>query len=374
MPGECVATPGPDPAATEGRAYAGRRESESEALGMAHHHRGGRQGLRSGTVRCPAGLSGGLAAAGRRPSHGRQGHGCGSSRLLLPSQSLQHRREGFRRPLVCSEGQRCLDGRRGWGVVPEVFLHAAPIDAGVAALGRPGMAPGMNAGQLVDAARLEGFPAGFRKAALGHGLRCGGSVASSSTRSRKQQPGLARGDPAVAPECQGPLGPWDVPGFPAFPVAAMKAQARALASGHSKRGALLQPQPAGVHGGETGAGREQPDVPEELSPRLEAQDDGEFPLPRWAHASPGRPCSLEGLRNDKLDPAQGNGGRTAGVLPDVLPGKEGLAQFCLRDLLRGFVHVWRKVAPGPHVPLVRTFRQAPELESLAHSSAAFCHG
>jgi len=80
------------------------------------------------------------------------------------------------------------------------------------------------------------------------------------------------------------------------------------------------------------------------------------------------------MLNENLETAQGHGGRTAGVFPDVLQVKEGLAKFCLRELIRGVVHVWRKWAHGPHVPLVRTFSQAPELESLDHSSAAFCHG
>src|SRR5262245_49950664 len=120
-----------------------------------------------------------------------------------------------------------IDGRRGWGVVPAVFLHEAQIDAGFEEMGRPGMAQGMNAGQVVDAARLEGFPEGFLKAALGHGLRGGGSVDSSSTRSRKKQPGIAMGDPVLAQEVQGPLWQWDVPVFPSFPVADMNEHARA---------------------------------------------------------------------------------------------------------------------------------------------------
>jgi hypothetical protein len=197
----------------------------------------------------------------------------------------------------------CIDGRSGWGVVPEVCWNEAKIDAGFEEMGSPGMAQGMNAGQFVDAARLEGFPEGFLKAALGYALRCSGSVDSSSTRSRKNQPGIAMGYPVLAQEFQGPLWQWDIPVYPSFPVADMNEHARTIDIGHAKMGSLLKPQPAGVNGGETGAVREQPDVPEDISHLLDAQDDGEFLLPRWANESQGRPFSFEGMLKEKLDTA-----------------------------------------------------------------------
>jgi len=58
-------------------------------------------------------------------------------------------------------------------------------------------------------------------------------------------------------------------------------------------GSFLKPQPAGVNGGETGSVMKQPDVPEDLSNLLDAQDDGEFRLPRWVDERQGRPCSFE---------------------------------------------------------------------------------
>jgi hypothetical protein len=178
----------------------------------------------------------------------------------------------------------------------------------------------------------------------------------------------------LAQEFQGPLRPWDVTVFPAFPVADMHEPASTIDIGHSKMGSLLKPQPAGVNGGETGAVREQPDVPEDLSHLLDAQDDGEFLLPRWANERQGSPFSFEGMLKEKLDTAQRNGGRTAGVFPDVLQVKEVLAKFVLRDLIRGLVKVLRKLAHGPNVHLLRTCRQAPELEIFDHASAEFCHG
>ena len=253
-------------------------------------------------------------------------------------------------------------------------MHEAKIDAGGEEMGRPGLAQGMNAGQFVDAAPLEGVPEGCLKAALGQGLRGGGSLDSASPRSRKNQQGSARGDPGLAQEFQGPVWQWDVPVLPAFPVADRNESARTIAIGHARLRSLLQPHPAGVNGGETGAVREQPDGPEALSHRLDAQEDGEVFLPRWANKRQGRPCSCAGMLTDKLDPAPCTGGRTAGGLPDVLQVKEGLATFFLRDLRRGLVKVLRKLAHGPNVPLLSTCRQAPERKSLDHASAECCHG
>jgi hypothetical protein len=248
------------------------------------------------------------------------------------------------------------------------------MDAGVESMGRPGMAKGMTPGSCVDTALLEGFPAGFLKAARGHGLRGGGSVDAAATRSRQTPPGIARGDPVWAQAFPGPWWPGDVTVLPAVPVADMQEQASAGELGHSQRGSLLKPPPAGGDGGETRSVTAPADVPAALSTRRDAHDDGECLLPRWAHDSQGSPVSCEGRLEETLETAKCHSARPAGVWPDVLQGQEVLATCCLRDLLRGFVNVVRTLASGPNVPLLRPCRQAPELTSLDHSSAAFCQG
>jgi hypothetical protein len=154
----------------------------------------------------------------------------------------------------------------------------------------------------------------------------------------------------------------------------MNQQASAVDIGDLKMGAFPKAQTAGVDGGEADPVAQESDTAENPVHLLTAEDDRQLFLAWGANKGEGRPLSGERMLEEKLDPAQGDGARAAGVLLDMLEVEEILSELFLGDQGRGFVIVLRQLAHGSDVHLLSPFRQAPELETFDHSLSQCCHG
>ena len=133
--------------------------------------------------------------------------------------------------------------------------------------------------------------------------------------------------------------------------------------------ALLQAQAAGVNGGQTDAIGQQPDLLQDVAHFLLAQDDREFFVARWANQLQGGPVLFQGVMEEELDAAQGNGGGGARVVLDVLHPEEVLAQFLFGNAIGRLVIVLGQLADRPDIAFLGAFGHAAKLQVFQHALA-----
>ena len=135
--------------------------------------------------------------------------------------------------------------------------------------------------------------------------------------------------PILAQQLQRSFRQRDVTVFGAFAVADVNHHAPAVDVREAQIGSFLQPQPAGVDGGETNSVARQSHLSENLSHFREAEDDRQLLLRRRSQDAQDGPRAVEGLFVEELDAAEGDGHRVAGVMFDILDEEEVLAQLFL---------------------------------------------
>src|SRR4030095_14706730 len=142
---------------------------------------------------------------------------------------------------------------------------------------------------------------------------------------RKEQQGIVMLLPILAQQLQRSFRQRDVTVFCAFAVADVNHQARAVDVGHAQIRSFLPTQAAGVDGGETNVVARQSDATEYLSHFRQAEDDGQFLFWGWTHQTEGGPILFQRALKEELNAADGDGGRAARVMFDVLEIEEVLA-------------------------------------------------
>jgi len=129
--------------------------------------------------------------------------------------------------------------------VSEILVNKPKMDSSLEQLGSPGVPKSVNRGAFGDAAFFAGFPERSLNAPLGHRFCCGRQIAPTTTRGREAHDWIAMSDPIVAKPFQSPLGPGDIPIFPALTATDVDHHARAIDIWHLKMGSFLKAQTTG---------------------------------------------------------------------------------------------------------------------------------
>lgn len=257
----------------------------------------------------------------------------------------------------------------------EVGLDQAQVDPGLEQMGGVGVAQGVGVGPLADATLPEGPPEGGLEARAGHGARilreAGGQPAAGG--GWEQPVRRAMGPPVLAEQPEGLLRQRDVAIPPALAVD-VELHAGAVYLGHLQPGPLHQAQPAGVERRQADAVDRDTHLGEDAADLLAAEHDGQLLLPGRTDDLEQVPLPPEGLFEQDLDPAQGDGDGVARELLAVLQVEEVLPQFLLGDLAGGLAVVLRELADGRDVGLLRSGRVPPERHVLDHALPERCHG
>ncbi len=161
----------------------------------------------------------------------------------------------------------------------------------------------------------------------------------------------------------------DVAIFAAFAALDMEHHAGAVDLSDLQGSPFLEAQATRVDCGETDAIARQTETAEHTSDLLATQDDGEFLLLRRANEVQGRPGTLHRMLIEKLDVAEGDGGRAARDPLVVAEKEEVVAQFLRSDEVRGFAEVLREALDGLDIPALRVGRQATQLHVVDHPLA-----
>ena len=188
------------------------------------------------------------------------------------------------------------------------------------------------------------------------------------------KPGSTRRDPRRAKPFPRPVGPEDRPICPALPAPDVEPHARALEGAPVELGAFLQAQAPGGERGEAHAVARPSHAAEPPADRCAAEEHRQRGLAWRAPTAPGGPVAVEGLCEAARQAAPRERARPAGVLLDRRAGAAGRSACCRR------AHVWcvaivrRQWAHGPAVPVLRTRRPPPALDTRDHAPAQGCPG
>lgn len=79
------------------------------------------------------------------------------------------------------------------------------------------------------------------------------------------------------------------------------------------------------------------------------------------------------MLKEELDAAEGNRGRAARVMPDILEIEKILSQLFLRDQIWGFAKVLCQLTHGADVAFLSPFGKVSKLKRLDHSLTQFSH-
>ena len=148
-------------------------------------------------------------------------------------------------------GQVGIEGGGFGGVMAEILLDEPEVDTGFQQVGGVGVAQGVDAGFLAEAAGPKSGAKGILDVADGHGSFGGGTVNATPSGSGENPNRVAVGFPVLAEPLQGRVRQGDITIF--APLAAMDVNqlAGAVDVADLKVSAFLQAQAARVNSGET---------------------------------------------------------------------------------------------------------------------------
>ncbi len=228
------------------------------------------------------------------------------------------------------------------------------------------MAQRVDRGGLGEAAGAQRGPKGALQAALAHG---GVAARGGGVRAGEEPSGVAVGAPVGAQQRQAALGQGDVAVLVALGVAEVQQLALAVDVADLQADAFLQPQPAGVDGGQADAIRRAVHTGQDLTDLGGTKHRRQFLLVGRADQVEGGPVAPQGVLEEELDAAQRQGRGAAGDVLDVVEVEEVLAEVLFADLVGGLAAVGDELADGADVGLLRLGGQAAQAQVLEHALA-----
>jgi hypothetical protein len=153
----------------------------------------------------------------------------------------------------------------------------------------------------------------------------------AAARRREDEQRVAMRGPILTEEEERGLWQGDITILGPFTMRDMEDHARAIDILETKMGCFLQAEPTGVDRGEASPVAGKSDGVKNHSHLIDAEDGWELLLARGANQGEGGEVSVEGLLEEELDGADGDGGGAAGVVFDIPDVEEVLAQFFLSD-------------------------------------------
>jgi len=303
----------------------------------------------------------------------------GSERLTVEAENLRHLQH---EPLEDADdlvngpgnrfdelrSQMSVDGRGLGRLMAQDALNDSQVDPRFQQVRTVGMAKAMDMSCFLDAALLDRSPKG-RLHVLGlDGLRV--TVVANTCR---EQPLFGRvGPPELPEQKQRPFWQGHIPLFGTFAQNAHH-HARAVDILDLEKGALTEAQTARIDRGQARSIHRKTDRRQNPEDFLPAQDHWQLLVFGWAHELETGPAALERALEEELDGAQiDRSGRTAHLL-DYRQMQEILAQFILRDEVRGFVVELGQLDDAVQVALLSAEGETMQLHVLHHSSTKRRH-
>jgi hypothetical protein len=109
-------------------------------------------------------------------------------------------------------------------------------------------------------------------------------------------------------------------------------------------GAFLKPEAAGVYGGQRNLVPEEPDIAEDGSDFLLAENDGELFLSFGANESQCGPITFDRVFIEELDTANSDGASASGLPLSVFDVEEIVSELLFCNFVRGFAIMLRKLS------------------------------
>ncbi len=248
-----------------------------------------------------------------------------------------------------------------------VFLDSPEVDASFEEVCGIAVTKGVDGDLAFLYAGLpHGAAQGSLDAGFGHGgLASGGPVAVSSL-GWEDECGVSVGGPVATEQSQCGVRKGDIAIFGTFAAVDVDQHALALDVGDLQVERLLEPQPAGVDGGEEGVVVRRLHTPEDASDLFHAEHGGEAVLVLRPQDVEDVPVALKDVLVEETDAAVADPHGLGRPTADVLAMEEVVLKLLLGEEVRGLAIELNQHAQGADVGLLRTFGFAVELKGLGH--------
>ena len=224
-------------------------------------------------------------------------------------QPRQYLLDGLGCAVIAGLGQVGVDGRGGGRGVSQVNLDDTQMDSRFQQVGGPGVAQGMDGGWFVDAA----FPeCGMESSLHATGLH---RTFLRLERRREEPDRIAVGEPVSAQHDQDGLRQRHIAILAPFAVADVQQVTVTINVGDLQMQSLLQTQPTGVDRAEADAVTLAAYTCQDTAYFVHTEHNWQFLLLGRTHEIKGLPFPAQGVLEEELDPAQGDG---AGIASGVL--------------------------------------------------------
>ncbi len=254
-----------------------------------------------------------------------------------------------------------------------VFLDDAEVDASLQEMGGVGVAQGVNGDRLFsDSCSDLGPTEGALDTTFGHGslsLFCSIAV---SAKGGEEEARMAVGEPIAAEDLEGGLGERHIAILGSLSTVDMDHHAGGVDIGDFEVEAFVEPQAAGIDGGEIGVILEGFDLGKNASDFFSAKNGRKSSFILGSEDAEDVPVSLEDVFEEEANSAIADAHGIGGPVIDVFPVEEVVLEFLLSDQIGGFTVELAEHANGAGVGLLSPFSFAVELKGLDRSVIPLC--
>jgi hypothetical protein len=254
-----------------------------------------------------------------------------------------------------------------------VTLDDPQVHASFEKMGGIGMTQGMNRDSLfVNSGSNLGATEGALNTAFGHGQRGVFRSTAASAKSREQEAGVAVSGPIAAEQQEGRLGERDVAILGALSTMDMDHHAGGIDIGDFEVEAFVEPQAAGIDGGQIGVILEGMDLGKNTSDFLTAENGRKASFGLGSEDSEDVPVSLEDVFKEEANAAIADAHGIGRPVIDVLSPEEIVLEFLLGDQIGIFAIELSEHSNGAGVGLLSPLPLAVELKSLDRFVIPLC--